>query len=118
MIAGREADAAGAAAVTVLRMRREGKTLAELIDELPDYHREDVQLKTGRPRAGLMREISERFSVEAAEESEPGLLLSELGAKLRVIPGRNEGELRITAEAESKSACDEAISALKSKLNL
>ncbi len=118
MIAGREADAAGAAAVTVLRMRREGKTLAELIDELPDYHREDVQLITGRPRAGLMREISERFSVEAAEESEPGLLLSELGAKLRVIPGRNEGELRITAEAESKSACDEAISALKSKLNL
>ncbi|MBQ3986952.1 MAG: NTP transferase domain-containing protein [Oscillospiraceae bacterium] len=118
LIAGREADAAEAAAVTALRMRREGKTLAELIDALPEYHREDVRLKTERPRAGLMREISERFLIEAAEESEPGLLLSELGAKLRVIPGRNEGELRITAEAESKSACDEAISALKSKLSL
>ena len=115
---GGEGDALPLAARVTERMRREGKSLMSLASELPERYRETLKLHSSRPRAGLMRRISESYMAETADETSPGLCILQGDASIRIKAGRSEGELVLTAEAGSQEACEAAISALKRKMDL
>ena len=88
-------------------MAQTGKTVSQLVQELPRYHRKLGKVAFGHGRLGnLMQALEENFPDAAADRSD-GLKLSWPDAWIHVRSSNTEPLLRLAAEAKSEGRMEE-----------